>query len=329
MQLAFDLGAKGTFIVLIRCLTFTLMSAALSGAALASTVVVGKPDWPSAQVTAHIIADVLNDRLDVDAKLRPIGTVQLIGAIDRGEVDIHPEVWLPNSAAIVDEYVNQKKSLRLSAIGVKASQHICTTRETAEATGLKAVADLKKPEMAANFDTDADGKGEVWIGANTWASTRIERVRARSYGYDDTMMLLTMPEDQAFASVDAAVAVGSPIVFYCYEPHYLFALHDIVTLEEPAYDPAAWTISAPEQDVAWLDNSSAPTAWEPSHYHIGYATALADDNPAVVAFLEKMEITPQDAEAMSYAVHVEGRSPEEIAAKWIKDNSARIEEWIK
>ncbi len=296
---------------------------------MSATVVVGKPDWPSAQVTAYIIADVLKDRLGVDAKLRPIGTVQLIGAIDRGEVDIHPEVWLPNSAEIVDEYVNVKKSLRLSPLGVTASQHICTTRETAEATGIKSLADLTKPEIAEKFDTDADGKGEVWIGANTWASTRVERVRARSYGYDETMMLLTMPEDQALAAVDAAVATGSPVVFYCYAPHYLFALHDIVTLDEPEYDPAAWKISAPEQDVAWLDNSKAPTAWEPSHYHIGYASALANDNPAVVSFLEKVEITPKDAEAMSYAVHVEGRSPEEIAATWIEENRARIEEWIK
>jgi len=313
----------------MRCLTTALVSVALCGSALGATVVVGKPDWPSAQVTAYIIANVIKERLGVDAVLRPVGTVQLIGAIDRGEVDVHPEVWLPNSAAIVDEYVNVKKSLRLSPVGVVAAQHMCTTRETIEATGLRAVEDLNKPEIAQWFDTDDDGRGEVWIGANTWSSTRIERVRARSYGYDETMLLLTMPEDQALASVDAAVATGSPIVFYCYEPHYIFALHDIVTLEEPPYDAAAWNISAPEHDVAWLDNSAAPTAWQPSHYHIGYATALADSNPAVAAFLDKLEITPKDAEAMSYAVHVEGRSPEEIATAWIAANGARIEEWVK
>ena len=38
--------------------------------------------------------------------------------------------------------------------------------------------------MAANFDTDGDGMGEIWIGAAGWASTNIEKIRAKSYGYD-------------------------------------------------------------------------------------------------------------------------------------------------
>lgn len=315
--------------MLLRMFAAGVVSAALSVPALGATVVVGQPDWPSAQVTAFIIADVLKDRYDVDVKLRPIGTIELLGGIDRGEIDVHPEVWLPNGEAIVHEYRDVRGSLTLSPLSVAATQAICTTRATVEATGLKSLKDLANPEIAKAFDTDQDGLGEIWIGARTWSSTRIERVRAKSYGYDKTMMLLTMPEDQALASVDAAVATGAPVVFYCYQPHYIFALHDIVILDEPAYDPARWTIKTPEEDPAWLAHSKAETAWEPSRYLIGYATALKTDQPKVAHFLEAMQITEGDAEAMSYAVHVEGRQPEEIAAKWVADNKDRIEEWVQ
>ncbi len=315
--------------MLLRCLAAGALSAALCTPALSATIVVGQPDWPSAQVTAHIIADVLQERLGVEVRLRPVGTIELMGGIDRGEIDVHPEVWLPNGEEIVREYRDVRHSLTLSPISVAAEQHVCTTRETSEATGLKALKDLSKPEIAAAFDTDSDGLGEIWIGARTWSSTRIERVRAKSYGYDATMMLLTMPEDQALASVDAAVATGAPIVFYCYTPHYIYALHDIVTLEEPAYDPNAWKIVTAEQDPAWLSLSKAETAWEPSRYHVGYATSLKQDQPKVAAFLDRIKITEEDAVAMSYAVHVDGRSPEEIAATWVKDNGDRIEEWVK
>ena len=315
--------------MLRRCLIAGLMSAALCAPALSATIVVGKPDWPSAQVTAHIIAKIINERLGDDVQLRPIGTIELIGAIDRGEIDVHPEVWLPNSEEVVHEYRDVRGTLRLSPLSVQAEQHMCTTRQTSEATGIKSLADLARPEMAAKFDTDHDGRGEVWIGARTWSSTRIERVRAKSYGYDQTMMLLTMPEDQALASVDAAAATGSPVVFYCYFPHYIGELHDIVTLDEPAYDAASWNIVTAEQDPAWLSLSSAPTAWQPSQYHVGYATALEEDAPEVVAFLNKLQISPKDAEAMSYAVHVEGRDPAEIAETWVENNNERIEEWVK
>lgn len=315
--------------MLLRCLAAGLVSAALCVPAQSATIVVGQPDWPSAQVTANIIADILKEHFGVDVRLRPIGTLELIGAIDRGEIDVHPEVWLPNGKEIVHEYRDVKGTLTLSPIGVDASQNICTTRETAEATGLKSVSDLAKPEMAEKFDTDHDGRGEMWIGANTWSSTRIERVRAKSYGYADTMLLLTGPEDQALASVDAAVATGEPVVFYCYAPHFIFSLHDIVTLEEPAYDPATWKIVPAEQDPAWLSHSKAETAWEPSHYYVGYATTLKRHQPEVAAFLDKIAITAKDAEAMSYAVHVERRDPAEIASTWVADNEDRIEEWVK
>ena len=315
--------------MLLRCLAAGALSVAICTPALSATIVVGQPDWPSAQVTAHIISDILEERLGVEVRLRPVGTIELMGGIDRGEIDVHPEVWMPNGEEIVREYRDVRGSLTLSPIKVAAEQHICTTRATSEATGLKELKDLANPDVAAAFDTDADGLGEMWIGAFTWSSTRIERVRARSYGYDSTMMLLTMPEDQALASVDAAVATGAPIVFYCYTPHYIHALHDIVQLDEPAHDPDAWKIVTAEQDPAWLSLSKAETAWEPSSYQIGYATSLKEYHPKVAAFLDRMEISEEDAEKMSYAVHVEGRAPEEIAATWVKENADRIEEWVE
>ncbi|WP_245943983.1 glycine betaine ABC transporter substrate-binding protein [Acuticoccus kandeliae] len=296
---------------------------------MAATIVIGVPNWPSAEVTANIIAQVLQQHYDVDTRLRPLGSVEMFDAMDRGEVDVHPEVWLPNLQTFIDEYGDKRGTIKLSPIGVTAAQHLCTTRETAEATGLHSVADLAKPEMAANFDTDADGKGEMWIGAQTWSSTRIERVRAKSYGYNDTMLLLTMPEDMAMASLDAAIATSQPIVFYCYSPHYMFALHDIVTLQEPAHDPQNWHIIRAEDDPAWLANSTAESAWEPSHFHVAHATELEESFPEIVSFLDKIALTSEEAAQMSYAIHVERRDPAEVATTWIGENEARIEEWTK
>lgn len=313
--------------MLLRSLLgLTLCAAPLP--ALAFPVVVGVPNWPSAQVTAHIIEDVLEERMGRDVRLRPIGTVQLFGAIDRGEVDVHPEVWLPNLESFVEEYAGRIGTLTLAENGVPANQGLCTTRATQEATGLTRVADLADPAMAANFDTNGDGLGEVWIGAFDWSSTRVERVRAKSYGYDETMMLLTAPEDMAMAAVDAAAATGAPTVFFCYAPHHVFSLHDIVKLQEPPHDPGTWHIVRPEDDAAWLAHSTAGSAWAPGSYHIGYATDLTEYEPDVARFLEKVALTAEDAQAMSYAVLVEGRSPEEVAATWIETNAERVEDWI-
>jgi len=296
--------------------------------ALAFPIVVGVPNWPSAQVTAHIIEEVLEERMERDVRLRPIGTIQLFGAIDRGEVDVHPEVWLPNLENFVDQYVDGTGTLTLADNGVDARQGLCTTRATQEATGLSTIDDLADRQMAAKFDTDGDGLGEMWIGALDWSSTRVERVRAKSYGYDETMMLLTGPEDVAMAAVDAAAAIGSPVVFFCYAPHHVFSLHEIVRLEEPPHDPETWQILRPEDDPAWLAHSTAASAWPQGSFHIGYATDLLEHEPAVADLLENVSLTAEDAQAMSYAVLVEGKSPQEVAANWIEENEDRVEDWI-
>lgn len=305
-------------------------AALLNGAPVkAADMVIGLPAWPSAQVTAHIIAETLKDRYGLDAELQERGTMTLLAGVGRGEVQVHPEVWLPNLARQVDKLSNEDKVLKLNAAGVSATQNICATKATVEQTGVKAVADLVKPEIAAQFDSDGDGKGEIWIGAPTWSSTEIEKIRAHSYGYDKTMTLLEMPEDIAMAAVDAASSLGRPIVFYCYGPHHVFQLHDIVMLEEPAYDAARWTIVHRADSNDWLEQSSADTAWDASSFHVAYAASLSEQRPEVASFLSAIAFNAEDITAMSYAVEVEDKPADAVAREWIAGNTDRIGEWTK
>ena len=214
----------------------TLMSAGILPAQ-AADIVVGVPNWPSVAATASILKVVLEDNFGLEVELQNATNPVIFEAMDSGSMHVHPEVWLPNQANLHEKFVTSRGTVRMSPNGVPAFQGICVTAATADRTGITQVADLADPDMAKNFDTDGDGWGEVWIGASGWASTNVEKIRAKSYGYDETMELLEMDEALAMANVDAAVAKDANHVFYCYTPNHLFALHDIVVLEEPAYDP--------------------------------------------------------------------------------------------
>lgn len=254
------------------------------------------------------------------------GSIGLLTSIAKGEADVYPELWSPN----LDEAVARiGDAITVSKRSVAGHQGICTTRAAVEQTGIKSVADLTKPEIAAAFDTDDDGKGELWIGDRSWFSTNVERVRARSVGYDRTMQLLEGAEEVAMAAVDAASALDRPVVFYCYSPHHVFKLHDIVVLEEPPHDPAGWQIVAPADDRNWLEKSRAETAWDASSLSIGYATRLATGRPEVADLLSRIQFEPDDIAAMSYAVEVERKSPEAAASDWIAANRVRIEGWFQ
>jgi glycine betaine/proline transport system substrate-binding protein len=295
----------------------------------AGKVVIGEPAWPSAEVTAYILAMVLQDKFAAETELKQRGTLTILNEVNEDTIQIHPEVWLPNLAAALERMGGDGSNVTLSPIGVDASQNICTTKATAEQTGIAAVSDLADPEMAAKFDSDGDGMGEMWIGAPTWSSTVIEKVRARSYGYDKTMSLLEIPEEVAMVAVDAAAATDGPIVFYCYEPHHVFKLHDIVKLSEPPYDPDRWNIVNSAEDSHWLANSRAETAWDRSHFHIAYSGTVKTEMPEIAGFLDRVAFAPDDIVEMSYAVEVDRMPPEEVAKKWVEQNADRIEEWMK
>ena len=51
------------------------------------------------------------------------------------------------------------------------------------------------------------------------------------------------------AEVDAAVKANKDIVFFCYTPHHMFALHKLVVLEEPEHDSANWNVIQPTDGI--------------------------------------------------------------------------------
>jgi len=296
--------------------------------AFATVPVIGTPSWPSARVTAHIISQLLERELGIRAELRDRSTLGILAGINTGELHIHPEIWLPNLKKRVDYLVNKEGTLKLSGLSSVANQNICVTKDTVKLTGIKNVSDLSDPNMAVKFDTNSDGFGEIWIGAQNWSSTNIERIRAKSYAYDKTMSLLVMEEDVAMAAVDVAVALGKPYVFYCYSPHHVFELHDIQILEEPTHDSGAWKVVTAAKDPNWLENSEAGSAWASSSFRIGYSTFISKKMPNVAIFLDRVNFNPAHSMWMSYQVQVEGVSPADAARTWIENNKNIVMRWL-
>ena len=312
----------------ILAATVSLLTASVSlGNVQAADLVIAVPNWPSGQATANILKVAIGKTFGLEAGLREMGELNAFAALETGELDIHPEVWRPNLDAAIEKYVDEKKAVVLAKRAVPAWQGLCAT-EDAEKAGIKSVKDLSDPQKGALLDTDGDGRGELWIGAATWTSASIERIRALSYGYSRNLALVETEEDVGMAAVDAAVATSRPMVFACYAPHNVFELHKVTRLKEPAYDPAKWKI-APGSDPLWIEHSKADSAWPPSEFHIAWSASFGQKHADVAAFLEKVDLTPEEVTAMTYALQVERQPPADYAEKWVAENAARIEGWAK
>ena len=179
-----------------RTLCAAVLTAGISSSH-AADVVIGVPNWPSVAATASILKVVLEDNFGLEVELQNGTNPVIFEAMDSGSMHVHPEVWLPNQTNLHDKFVKTRGTVRMNPNGVPSFQGMCVTKATADRTGIAQIADLADPDMAKNFDTNGDGRGEVWIGASGWASTNVEKVRAKSYGYDETMELVEMDETLA------------------------------------------------------------------------------------------------------------------------------------
>ena len=103
--------------------------------------------------------------------------------MDKGSMQVHPEVWLPNQQGLVDQY---KAKVELDAHGAPAVQGICANKAAADAC-FKDISDLADHDRTALLDSDGNGKGEVFIGAKGWGSTTVEYAKAHSYSYDQVV----------------------------------------------------------------------------------------------------------------------------------------------
>lgn len=315
--------------LLKRAIAASAAALMMAGAVQAADVVIGSPNWPSVQATAYILKVVLEENLGLEVEVQNGTNPVVFEAMEKGSMHVHPEVWLPNQDNLHNTYVKENGTVLMNPNGVSAFQGICATKHTAETLGVSKITDLTDPSIASQFDSNGDGKGEVWIGATGWASTNIEKIRAKSYGYDQTLDLTEMDETLAMANLDAAVQQKKPFVFFCYTPHHMFELHDLVILEEPAHDPDKWIVFQPTDDPNWLENSSAGVAWKNANLHIHYAKSLEESQPEAAEVLSNVKLSTDQVSAMVYAIIVEKMTLEDLASQWVEANMASVDEWMR
>jgi glycine betaine/proline transport system substrate-binding protein len=302
-----------------------------SGPAKAVDVVLPDPGYPGGTAIVNVIKTIAEQRLGLDVDLVKSSSMPVIWkAMDagNGDIDVWPEVWMPNQKSLVDEYVTRKGTVKLGSKPYNALNGICITRTVSEDHGIKSVYDLTSAKNAQLFDTDGNGKGEMWIGPNGWMSTNVEKIPARDYGYGEFFDLLVMEEAAALARLDAANKREEPFVFYCYAPHHIFKMYDLVVLEEPTHDPEKFKMVQPSESSDWYEQSHVSTAWGDTLVYISYAKTLEERSPQFASMLDNMALTSDLVSEWVFEVGVNKRDPESFSEQWVKDNGEIVDSWL-
>ena len=298
--------------------------------AFAEEVKIGVPSWTGAQAIAHVLGEIVTSRIGGTVEYVPGNNATIFQAMDqgKGDIDVHPDVWLPNQESVTKKYVDEAGTVTLSSNPYEGNQGFCVTKDFGEANNITYIADLGRPDVAALMDSDGNGKGEMWIGAPGWASANVNEVKTRDYGLLDFIEPIRAEESVKTARIKDSIAKGEGYAFYCYKPHAVWFMFDVEMLTEPTYDPAKYVMVQPSDDADWYNKSMVASKDALKQVQIAWSKSLRDRSPAIVEFFERFELTADDVSGFAYEISGKGRDASEVAREWINNNPDRVDAWL-
>lgn len=315
----------------LKCLTVTLaMSLAGTTAMAQEKVMIGDPGWPGATIMANIIGNIIETRLGGEAGYATATNAVIFASMDggRGDIDVHPDVWLPNQRSFTKEYVDANKTVSLASGSYEGRSGICVPTYMAEEHNIRSIFDLATPNAQALFDTDGDGMGEVWVGSPGAASKNTFSVRVRDYGIDQFLEPTIEDEAIYFARLKDLIAEKKGAAFYCYTPHYVHALYETTMLEEPEHNPDTYVMVQPNEDADWFEKSNVDSGEIVKTVTVAYSNTLNERNPAAASFLANIDMDAAELGLLTYKVVAEGGEIPEAVSAWIEENSTIVDGWL-
>jgi glycine betaine/proline transport system substrate-binding protein len=262
-------------------------------------------------------------------ELGEYGTLHV--AIAQGDADFTAVHWDKLHTAFFENSGGEEVLVKLGALIENVLQGYLIDRATADEYGITNLEQFQDPEIAALFDSNADGTADL-TGCNPgWGCERVIEHHLPEYGLAETV---THNQGSYFALIADTVGrfdAGEPIFYYTWTPLWVSGVlvpgEDVVWLEVPY-------TSLPEGDATAEDTSA-------NGQNLGFAVddimvlasrEFTEANPAAAAFLEAASIPINDISEQNLSMR-DGedrmRDIERHVETWIEDNRDAFDSWLE
>ncbi len=249
-------------------------------------------EWASEIASTNVVAAVLEDKLGYEVELTPVSAAAMWQAVGTGDVDGLVAAWLPTTHNHYLETVKDKvEDLGANLTGTKIGLVVPQYVTINSITELNANADKFNGKI-------------IGIDPGAGLMSKTEKVLS-DYGLDKFELMEGSGATMTAALADA-IKNNEWVVVTGWTPHWKFARWDLKYLEDPkkVYGDAEYV-------------------------HTIVRKGLKADMPEVYSFLDKFNWTPEDMQQVMVWNQEEGAKPENTARRWIKENEARVDAWLK
>ena len=276
-------------------------------------------NWASAQLQNRIAQYIIEHGYGYPTGVVSGPTSLLFEGLQRGDIDVTMEVWLPSQKLVWDKALSEGEVLEVGKSLVDwQSAFVIPAYLQEQYPDLDSVEDLKDPQFKKLFQTAESGdKARLVSCAINWVCERTNAAQIAGYGLESHVYIVN-PGSRAALNADLYVAYDrrEPWLGYQWGTNDPALTLDLVRLEEPAYSDECWS-------------TTKACAYEDPTILIAVNSDLPLEAPDVVAMLGNWDFNIDVYKAaVKWRYETGVTDPAAIALWWLESNLEIWSAWV-
>lgn len=299
-------------------------------------ITMAQPTWDTGWFYAEIFKQMFTELGYEVGTVLTLDNPAFYQSVALGDVDLWVDGWFPIHNPYKDAFEGSAEIIGPVVSG-GAMEGYLVDKKTAEELDITSLDDFKRDEVKQAFDRNGDGKADMVACPPGWGCELTIAHHMEAYELDEHINLIKAGYAAAMADAVAAYDTGNPIFFYTWTPNWtvneLAPGEDVVWIQVPE-------VNLPE-DLKGLEDAATRAGVEgcvddpcvlgfPANSIDAVAnTGFLDDNPAVRALLENVEIPIADVYEQNAAMNAGDDDIEAQAGAWIEENRELVDGWLE
>ncbi len=299
------------------------------------TLTMAQPTWDTGWFHTEIYRQLLEELGYTTAETMTLDNPAFYQSVAYGDVTLWVDGWFPLHNTYRPTFEEGAEIVGAVARG-GALEGYLVDKASAEEFGITSLADFQRDEVKAAFDRDGDGRADLVACPPGWGCEINIEHHLDAYDLRDHVNPIKAGYSASMADAVAAYQGGESILFYTWTPNWtvneLVPGEDVVWIEVPEVD-----LPGNLMELADAATREGVTGCVSDPCRLGFPandivpvanTAFLNDNPAVRALLETVEIPLADIFAQNAAMNAGDTDIAAQASAWIADNRDAVDGWL-
>ena len=274
-----------------------------------------------------------------------------------GDIDFWVNSWYPghNSWLETDLPDGSKVGDHISRVGEEmiagGLQGILVTKSFAEEYNLRTLDDLNNnPDALAAYDSSdaspGDGVADIYGCQESYTCDDILESQIAFSGWENIRQVIA-GYDVMFAEAASKIEDDEPVVLYTWTPSsYItrvrpgdnvmwLGVEDVVDDSNPLgraggekWDQRPGLASLDSDTCLYIVEEGCQLGWVAADILVTARNDLLDENPALKRLFEVVKLNVVDVSLQVVEQNTNDVDPDDLAARWIEENSDQVDEWI-